>query len=317
MNHADGPRQGDRQPPEGPPSAQARSSLSEDLRREVAEARLRFEEAGMRAEAHRLLGDPEGAAEVVREQERILADVQARLGRVVSSAVVQRDAEQVFADVAATATAEDASWLEPVPAAPDDRPRSPALAGVASVVAVLGVAAAALFGVVRGFPPVEIAEVAADAPTDQTAVDRPSPTADAPQAGPAAPLPGPPAPTAADPTAEAGSTPDGAMPTRGTTPTDDPTEETSPVPVPDPELDAVVQELVDAVAGLGGSDDDATDPETPSEDVDASVGELDTLVDELDDGPGADDADGVAPDADGDLAPDTDGDGFVPGAAAQ
>jgi hypothetical protein len=285
------PHQGPPDHAEGPPSAQARADLAGELRREVADARLRLEEATLRAEAHRLLGDDEAAAAAVGEQEAALADVEGRLARVVSAAVVQRDAEQVLADAAR----QTPPVVEPVAApAPADAPRRvPVLSGVASVVAALGVAVAAVLGL-NSTTQVQVTDAAsgateppaptapADSPTDQD----PAPTADVTTDAPASASPEasttPGRVIAADPTADA----DGASEADG--PTEDPTD---PAPTPDTEFDEVVGQLVDAVAGLGAEDPPGSEP---SPDVDA------TVPDEDPDG-------GLVPD---DLS--TAGDGFVP-----
>lgn len=311
MPDAGTPR-GARRPFEGPPSERARAALASELRREVADARTRLEEASLRAEAHRLLGDPSGAADVVREQQDILADVEHRLARVVSAGVIQRDAEEVLA--AAAATHPLSRTPEPVEAGaqPDDRrpvrERSPALAGVASMVAVLAVGAAAIMGLSRGLDRVQLADVPADPTADVTQdlgpVQGPAPAAD--PAAPAttnAPAPAP----SEQPATEA---PDD----RATAPAADATGEATPEPDPTPELDAVVEELVDAVAGLGQDNPFPSDPSDPGtetpDDVDASGPDLDTISGGLGGG-------GI----DGDPAPDPtatpDGDGFVPDPSGQ
>lgn len=313
MPPAGGPT-GPRQISDGPPSEQARAALAERLRREVADARLRFEEAGLRAETHRLLGQHDAAAEVLREQEHLLADLQDRLGRAVSAAVVERDAEQVLADLVAT---ERLGPLEPLDATvpahdPDPTPpvraRTPVLTGVTSLVAVLGLAAAAILGLTRGLDQVEVTEAAADStPEDRT-------TADQPLAGPTplASFSDRPGGRASGPATVA---PPSAAPSTDPTPVEGPTTEDdtagpSPTPAP-PELATVVEELIDAVEGLGepegawGSDQD----EVPSE-LDSSIPGVDELVDEtsrVDDGdPAATSTDAAAP-----------SDGFVPRRTAE
>lgn len=297
---AAGPPTGPRTRPDGPPSEAARASLVAGLRREVADARTRFEEATLRAEAHRLLGDEAGAAEVVREQEQILEEVQGRLARVVSASVVERDAEQVLADVTGTM---------PLPVVtPDARPvldphahveRRPALAGVASVVAVLAVATAAMLGLTRSLDQVEVTEVAADATPTATSEDAPTDlAAEAPRPPVTTSRPGGAAsdpasvPVGPAPVASADAT---SATTTGTT--EDGTGDTpEPSPEPSPELDAVVEELVDAVAGLeepapedeptddeSDEDDEAAEDVTPDEEVDASIPGLDELGQRLSD----------------------------------
>ena len=307
---------GHRDPAEGPPSEQARAALADRLRREVADARVRFEEAGLRAETHRLLGQDAAAAEVVREQEQILAEVQDRLGRAVSAAVVERDAEQVLADL--VASDRSLAPAAPVDTAPDrdDHPprrapaRVPALSGVTSVVALLGVAALALLGVAR-VDQVEINEVAADS---TPVVDLGSDDATTAPPSPDAVFSSRPGGSASDPaTLSASTTAEPAdateAPLAGPTPEDDTSSAPTDEPTPAPELETVVQQLVDAVAGLGDEGDDPTEGDGPSEDstdlgddVGASVPGLEELVNQL----GGDD-----------VRPGSDGDGFVPGTSAQ
>lgn len=250
---------------DGPPSARARDDLRADLRREVADARLRLEEAGLRAETHRLLGDDRAAAEVVAEQQQVVADLERRLGRVVSAAVLQRDAEEVLAGVTTGPEVES-----PEPAAPDHVPprrRVPALSGVASAVAVLAVAALAVVGVTDAPSRIEALGAADPARTEPSATastDRPSQR---------------PLTSAADPTGRedtdatepgpaATGTVDGATPT--TDPVPSPTPETDPTETPtDPSLDQLVAGLTDALRQLG--DDVATpaDEVTDHDDTDA------------------------------------------------
>lgn len=307
MTPAGGPT-GPRQSFEGPPSEQARAALSERLRREVADARMRFEEAGLRAEAHRLLGQHDAAADVVHEQERILAEVQDRLGRAVSAAVVERDAEQVLADLVATerlhpVASPPARDPDPAPV-PAERGRTPALAGVTSIVAVIGLAAAAILGLTRGMDQVEVTEAAADSTPSEQVTD------DAPLAGPTplATSSARPGGDASDPATVAPS-PDAASPTPASPAptTEDGTDEPSPTPAPG--LDTVVQEIIDAVQGLDDAGLDRDDEDPAPGDVDSSVPELDPLLEGLD-------ADGSGW-GDDTTAGDDDVDGFVPGGTAQ
>lgn len=289
-------------PAEGPPSVRAQAALSDDLRREIADARARFEEAGLRAEAHRLLGDEAGASAVLREQVQILADVQDRLGRAVSAAVIQRDAEQVLADVTRRDHTVRAAIAAPDAPRPEDQTGPSMLAGVTSLVAVLGIAAAAVLGLTRGLDEVAIDGVSADAvtevATEGAAAPAPAPTRPVPAAtthgpdvviGPALTPGAPVTPT----------TPVGAP---GTTPPDQGTvDEGSPSPTPGPGLGTVVQDLIDAVAGLGS-------PEAPSE----APSEADVSVPDVDE-----DGDGVTPDETDSPSPTTSDDGFVPAPPAQ
>lgn len=294
-----------------PPSARSRDALADGLRREVAEARVRLEEAGLRAETHRLLGNHEAAVDATREQEQILADVETRLGRVVSSAVVQRDAEQVLAD--ATVAPGDL----PVPAQDprDVRPRTPMLAGVASVLAVVAVSTAAVLGVAGSPDSVEVVGAASDlerqerasSPSPDDAPARPSP--------PAAPTPFTASERGAAPERPtgAGPTPVAAPEIVPTAPATRPTGETAVTDEPDhgdSDLDHAVTELLDAVGGLEDDPEASPEPEpsesdseTPSVDADMSGQDLGKVVDEV--APGA--TDGTQ----------EDGDGFVPAPSAQ
>lgn len=301
---------GPRDAAEGPPSERSRASLSDDLRREVADARVRFEEAGLRAETHRLLGDDAAAAAVLAEQEQILADLQDRLGRVVSAAVVQRDAEQVLAEVSAAEPLLGDAPDAPAPRAPaphhaSERRRPPALAGVASMVAILGVATAGVLGLARGLDGVQIAEVSADVTSEDTAPGAPPQAPPATSTGPVAPGPedrtGDDVPAATTPSATADTAVTGPAP-----PPEDDAGAPSPGPTPAPDLGTVVEDLIDAVDGLEDPPlDPAEDDTDPPEEVDASAPDVEETVDDL-----------VLDDVD--QADDTLGaDGFVPDGAAQ
>lgn len=296
-----------------PPSARSRDALADGLRREVANARLRFEEAGLRAETHRLLGNHEAAVDATREQEEILADVEARLGRVVSSAVVQRDAEQVLAD--ATVHAGDLPVHAQDPR--EIRPRAPMLAGVASVLAVVAVSTAAVLGLTGGLDRVEVVGAAGDLEAqEQTSSPSPddTPTRPAPPPAQAPRAAVTEARTTADSSVDAEPTDGVAAPgTDQTAPSAPPTGETTVADESDEDsdLDQAVTELLDAVGGLEQEPDEAEEPdpsesdsETPSVDADMSGEDLGELVDE------------VAPDATGGTQDGT-GDGFVPAPSAQ
>lgn len=269
--------EGDHPPVEGPPSAWARAALSGDLRRELLDARVRLQEASMRAEAHRLLGDEQSAAEALGDQQAILAEVEGRLARVVSAAVVQRDAEEVLAAASTTLTAPLDHEVTPAP-------RVPALSAMVPALVALVLVAGALIGFGRGPDTVQINEVTAGGPNagGSDAPDLPAP-AFGPLALPTAPsIPGTPratgpsaAPTAEDPTF---SEPDGptSAADRGAagTPGDAETEG-------EPQsFDTVVDALMDAVAGLDGDDegddtDDGDGTEEPTdEESDEDVGDV-------------------------------------------
>lgn len=297
-----------------PPSARSRDALADGLRREVADARVRFEEAGLRAEAHRLLGNDDAALDATREQQDILADVEARLGRVVSAAVVQRDAEQVLADVT------DLPVDVPAPASdPHElRPRTPMLAGVASVLAVVAVSAAAVLGVTQGLDQVEIVGAASDRePTEQASSSPDVERTDDEVPAPPTPLAG----AQPGPAAEDGPSDDDATSAEpaGTIAAADPGTPSNPPAQAavddsgegDSELDQAVTELLDAVGGLDQrpDEDPAPDPsesdsETPTVDADISGEDLEGVIED------------VVPDA-SDEPQDGGTDGFVPAPSAQ
>jgi len=165
-----------------PPSARARAELSSGVASGVADARLRLQEAVLRAEGHRLLGDQQGLQAALADQQRILDDLEVRLGRAVSAAVLQRDAEEVVAaavaDVPDFAPADDVRLVtlddEPDAAAPR---HAPLLSGVASIVALVALAGAIVLGSGQGPNSPTVLEIAGqldeveqpDAPTDPTA----------------------------------------------------------------------------------------------------------------------------------------------------
>lgn len=317
-----GPEEDPRGPAEGPPSARSRDALSDDLRREVADARLRLEEAGLRAEAHRLLGNHDQVLEAADEQRAILAEVEGRLGRVVSRAVVQRDAEHVLARTTHPAPTTPVARPD-VPDPADVRRRAPLLSGVASVLAVAAIATAAVLGVTRGMDSVEVVGAAVDVPTaDQVDERTPSPDETAASSTPTAVAPSghgagasgsDPAPSDVAPSAPEPSDPaeTGASPTPDQTatsgPTDDPTDDE------DSQLEQAVTDLLDAVVRLGGEAAPSPAPSDghqpgPDADVsapdvsapDPSAPDLEEVLDEL----GPDGQDGEA-------------DGFVPAPSAQ
>lgn len=246
--------------PDGPPSWRARESLAARMRGDLADARLRLHETVLRAEAYALLGDDEALADVGREQQALLADLEERFGRTVADAVVERDAEEV---VAAAYPAHDGAVVDPgaVPA-DDDAPRSrprPVLSGVASAVALFGLASAVVLGVQQGPGTIEVVDAAdpgpGAAPTDAD-VQLPAPDPGWWTVVPVDPATGPtdvgnevadaaatdaPATTAAEPAAPA------TTPGRDDDDADD--EDTSD----SPDLDRVVSDLNEAVERLDGS----------------------------------------------------------------
>lgn len=258
QHDADAPTGG----PDGPPSWRARESLAARLRGDLADARLRLHETVLRAEAYALLGDDQALADVGREQQALLADIEERFGRTVADAVVERDAEDV---VAAAYPALDGAVVDPVavPAGDDDasRPRPrPVLSGVASAVALFGLAAAAVLGVQQGPGTLEVVDAAdpgPDAAPTEVGVQLPDPDPGWWTVMPVEPATGAteatgdhgaepaateaPATTAAEPAAPA--------PTTGSDDADD--REDAPN---SPDLDSVVSDLNEAVERLDGSE---------------------------------------------------------------
>lgn len=247
--------------PDGPPSWRARESLAARLRGDLADARLRLHETVLRAEAYALLGDDQALADVGREQQVLLADIEERFGRTVADAVVERDAEEV---VAAAYPALDGEVVDPVatPAgddAPHPRPR-PVLSGVASAVALFGLAAAAVLGVQQGPGTIEVVDAAdpgPDAPPAEAGVQLPAPDPGWWTVVPVDPTTGR-TEGAGDEVAEAAATDapettaaEPAAPATTTEPDDDADDGEE---APDsPDLDSVVSDLNEAVERLDGS----------------------------------------------------------------
>lgn len=290
----------------GPPSARARQQLSADLRRELADARVRLQEASLRAEAHRLLGDDVAAAGAVREQQALLGDLEHRLGRSVSAAVLQREAEHVVA-------AAEVPTVEPAPASPH---RRPVLSGVASLVAALALASMAILGQAPGS--VSVLDVSDDgdrrateapgAPSADPTVERES-SANRPSSSPTT--------TTRDPGSRLGSTPADSRGTAGGGAADDGTTD----PGTSGELQDLVTQLDAVVDRLDPVDVPAQLPppppaEEPSPEVPTNGAEP----------PPEDDEDGQDEDvshstveqpAGAPAGQDTADDGFVPETAAQ
>lgn len=169
---------------ERPPSARARAELSAGVASDVADARLRLQEAVLRAEGHRLLGDEQGLQVAMADQDRILQGLRERLGRTTSAAVLQRDAEEVVAaavagvaDLDDITVADDARVVTLDDALVPSAPRhSPLLSGVASVIALVAVAGAIALGTGQGPSSPGVLEVAgqideverSDTPVDTT-----------------------------------------------------------------------------------------------------------------------------------------------------
>jgi hypothetical protein len=289
-----------------PPSARARAELSAGVASSVADARLRLQEAVLRAEGHRLLGDETGLQAALKDQDHILADLQDRLGRTASAAVLQRDAEEVVAAAVADvgdldiATSDDVRVVtlddQSVPAAPR---RAPVLSGVASVVALVALAGAIVLGTGQGPTSPGLLEIAGqldeverqDAPADPAT----SPVPDT--------APGGTTDRSADPTAAP------AGPTERARTTDAPATEQAAEPGDDSDartLERIVEELHEVVNRFGLDPSARTDlPVVGDEDgqqaEDGDPGDQDGTDGDATD---ADDADGDA--ADGDDGDDED-----------
>ncbi len=264
QHDADAPTGG----PDRPPSWRARESLAERLRGDVADARLRLHETVLRAEAYALLGDDQALAEVGREQQALLADIEERFGRTVADAVVERDAEEV---IAAAYPVLDGAVVDPVavPAGDDDAPRPrprPVLSGVASAVALFGLASAVVLGVQQGPDTIEVVDAAdrgPDAAQTEAGVQLPAPDPGWWTVVPVDPAAGP--TEAGDEVVAEATATDAAEATAAepATPasTSDPGDADDGEDAPDaPDLDSVVSDLNEAVERLDGSQLGVTDP---------------------------------------------------------
>lgn len=67
---------------------------------EIAETRVRLEEAALRSEGHLALGQYDRAAAALAEQQRLVRDLEDRVQGAVAGAVVEREAEWVMASAA-------------------------------------------------------------------------------------------------------------------------------------------------------------------------------------------------------------------------
>lgn len=97
-----------RREPAGPgvPSQVSRARLAGEVRREVADLRVRLSEASLRSTALEEAGLPGAAAEVAAEQRELLDGFRRRLDAAVAAAVVEREAELVLAAELARAVRE-------------------------------------------------------------------------------------------------------------------------------------------------------------------------------------------------------------------
>lgn len=81
-------------------SRTARERLRDALRDQLDEVQVRLQEAILRADAHLLTGNSQGAAQALEDQRQLLGDLESRLDSVLSDALVEREAEAVVADAA-------------------------------------------------------------------------------------------------------------------------------------------------------------------------------------------------------------------------
>lgn len=84
-------------PLQGCPSGVAGDRLASRLRSDVADVRVRLEEAVLRSDALLATGQPERAAAVLDEQQVLLAELRETLSSSVAAALVEAEAESVLA----------------------------------------------------------------------------------------------------------------------------------------------------------------------------------------------------------------------------
>jgi hypothetical protein len=285
---------------ERPPSARARAELSAGLASDVADARLRLEEAVLRAEGHRLLGDEQGLRVALADQDRIVQGLRERLGRTTSAAVLQRDAEEVVA-----AAASDVAGLADVPddvrvVMLDDAPvtttprHAPLLSGVASLVALVAIAGAIVLGTGQGPSSPGLLEVAGQLDeVERLDASVPPTTSSVPDTAP-----GTRTERAADPTAAP------AGPTEGAPATDAPATEQAADGQDDAEartLERIIEELNEVAHRFGLDPSSSTDLRIRGDEdgTEADGDEGGTEADDDADPDGTDeDADGTGEDGD-------------------
>lgn len=81
----------------GRPSGVARDRLARRIRTDVADVRVRLEEAMLRSDALLATGQPERAAAVLHEQQALLAELRETLSSSVAAAMAEAEAEAVLA----------------------------------------------------------------------------------------------------------------------------------------------------------------------------------------------------------------------------
>lgn len=118
----------------GRPSGVARDRLAERVRADVADVRVRLEEAVLRSDVLLATGQPERAAAVLDEQHALVAELRDTLAAAVAAASVEAEAEAVLLGSPDGATLFGAD--EPVVEAPRRSARATASALVSAVAAL-------------------------------------------------------------------------------------------------------------------------------------------------------------------------------------
>lgn len=124
----------------GRPSVVARDRLAARVRAEVADVRVRLEEATLRSDALLATGQPERAAAVLDEQHALLAELQDNLASAVASASVEAEAESVLSGCADGAALFGTPRPDPASPRGGVRPTASSLASAVAVLALLVVA---------------------------------------------------------------------------------------------------------------------------------------------------------------------------------
>jgi hypothetical protein len=78
------------------PSDVASGRLRDELRREVAELRVRLEELALRSEVHQVTGNEDGFEATIVEQRQMLHQFERRVRHRIADAIVEREAEVVL-----------------------------------------------------------------------------------------------------------------------------------------------------------------------------------------------------------------------------
>ena len=166
----------------GRPSLVASARLADAIGREVADLRVRLEEASLRSDAYREAGQTRAAAQVVDEQRALVAGFADRLGSVLAGAAVEREAEDVLAGTGDLArlghpqsdanaphgdAAQGRTTVADAPAAPQEPAPAPSRARRLPVVASALATAAAVVAFVLAAPPSPPPQTLAAAGSDQ------------------------------------------------------------------------------------------------------------------------------------------------------